>query len=94
MNPDQLFARYRELQEYVGWTDADTARINRLVEPLSTSFRAMVDDFYSEIQRHPRAMKVITGGAPQIGPEAPVGGAPVFLQPPLHPPSPGCTIVV
>ena len=66
MNPEQLFARYCELQSYVGWTDDDAARVNRLAEPLQDSFQSMVDDFYTEIERHPRAKKVITGGDDQI----------------------------
>ena len=29
-------------------------------------FTALIDDFYAEIERHPQARKVITGGAEQI----------------------------
>jgi two-component system, NtrC family, sensor kinase len=66
MNADALFRRYQELQTYVTWQEGDAALIaavGPLVEPL---FPALVDDFYAEIQRHPDALKVITGGQEQI----------------------------
>src|SRR6516225_8405198 len=65
MNPDEAFERYRELQAYVGWTD-EAARlvvaVAGLVEPY---LPALIDDFYAEIDRHPEARKVITGGPAQ-----------------------------
>jgi PAS domain S-box-containing protein len=66
MDAQQLYNRYRELQSYVGWTDADAVRvvaIGRLVEPYLSQ---LADDFYDEIERHPGARRVITGGQPQI----------------------------
>jgi signal transduction histidine kinase len=66
MNPQQLFERYRELQQYVGWTDENAARVQALYPLVEAHFAELVDDFYEEIQRHPRALKVITGGAAQI----------------------------
>ncbi len=66
MRPDEVFARYQDLQAYVGWTSADAERV-RLVGPLiKASFPALIDDFYLEIDRHPMARSVITGGAEQI----------------------------
>ncbi len=66
MNIAQLFDRYRELQNYVGWSEEDTARIRPLTALLESRFPELVDDFYEEIKRHPQALKVITGGTPQI----------------------------
>jgi signal transduction histidine kinase len=66
MNPDQLFQRYQELQSYVGWTPDDAVRVASLAETLAPALPALVDDFYEEIERHPDARKVITGGAEQI----------------------------
>jgi signal transduction histidine kinase len=66
MSADNLFDRYRELQSYVGWTDADAGRVVAaapLVEPYLVD---LIDDFYQEIERHPNARKVITGGQAQI----------------------------
>ena len=66
MKPDEAFERYRELQAYVGWTD-EAARLVAaaagLVEPY---LPALIDDFYAEIDRHPEARKVITGGPAQV----------------------------
>jgi signal transduction histidine kinase len=66
MNPDKLFARYRELQEYVGWTDSDAQRVAAIAPLVESSLFLLVDDFYEEIDRHPDARKVITGGREQI----------------------------
>ncbi len=66
MNPQQLFERYCELQRYVGWTDESAGWIHSLTELIAPSFVPLVDDFYEEIQQHPGAVKVITGGQAQI----------------------------
>jgi two-component system, LuxR family, sensor kinase FixL len=66
MDPEKLFERYQELQTYVGWTTDDTERIRSVNEMLQKYLPGLVDDFYSEIERHPHAMKVITGGQQQI----------------------------
>jgi signal transduction histidine kinase len=66
MDPDRLYSRYRELQSYVGWTDADAARIVAAAPLLEPYLLSLIDDFYEEIERHPDARKVITGGPAQI----------------------------
>jgi len=66
MDPDQLLARYRELQSYLDWTDDDAVRIAAAAPLVETCLQSLVDDFYAEIERHPGARKVITGGQPQI----------------------------
>ncbi|MBI3464921.1 MAG: GHKL domain-containing protein [Planctomycetes bacterium] len=66
MEPDQFFQRYLDLQRYVGWTHEDAERIREVAGLLEPHFAAFVDDFYAEIERHPEARKVITGGAAQI----------------------------
>jgi signal transduction histidine kinase len=66
MDPDKLFARYCELQRYVGWSADDAQRIQAVAAMLMPSLPALIEDFYNEISRHPSARKVITGGEPQI----------------------------
>jgi signal transduction histidine kinase len=66
MDADKLFQRYQELQRYVGWTTEDAKRVQAVAGLLEPRLRALVDDFYAEIERHPDAMKVITGGQQQI----------------------------
>jgi signal transduction histidine kinase len=66
MNSDELFGRYQELQAYVGWTEADAERVRSVAGLLEPHVRPLIDDFYEEIQRHPGAVKVITGGLAQI----------------------------
>jgi len=66
MNSDELFRRYQELQQYVGWTEADARRVRSVAPLLETHLVPLIDDFYAEIDRHPEARKVITGGAPQV----------------------------
>jgi signal transduction histidine kinase len=66
MNPDAIYHRYRELQEYVGWSEEDARRVRAAGPLLEPNLPALVDDFYAEIDRHSDARKVITGGAAQI----------------------------
>ncbi len=66
MDPGRLFERYRELQSYVGWTEADARRVAASAPLLEPFLQALIDDFYEEIERHPDARKVITGGRAQI----------------------------
>jgi signal transduction histidine kinase len=66
MNPDAFFLRYQELQAYVGWTDADAQNVQSVAGLLDPFLPGLVDDFYDEIQRHPGAVRVITGGQDQI----------------------------
>jgi signal transduction histidine kinase len=67
MTPDEQFGRYQDLQRYVGWTDADARNVRSVADLLGAHLPGLVDDFYDEIERHPDARKVITGGATQIG---------------------------
>lgn len=66
MNPDELYRRYRELQRYVGWTEEDAQHVQSVAAMLGSHLTPLIDDFYAEIDRHPEARKVITGGAQQI----------------------------
>jgi signal transduction histidine kinase len=66
MDPEKLYCRYQELQRYVGWTDDDARRVQSIAAALDAMLPALVDDFYAEIDRHPDARKVITGGAAQV----------------------------
>jgi signal transduction histidine kinase len=66
MNPDDLFRRYQELQQYVGWTPEDAQRVQSVAKLLDPHLQPLIDDFYEEIDRHPDARKVITGGAAQV----------------------------
>jgi signal transduction histidine kinase len=66
MDAEKLFHRYQELQRYVGWTVEDAKRVQAIAGLLEPHLLVLVDDFYAEIERHPDAMKVITGGQQQI----------------------------
>ena len=66
MDVDRLYNRYRELQAYVGWIDADAERIAGAAPSLVPYLLPLIEDFYDEIERHPDARKVITGGPDQI----------------------------
>jgi PAS domain S-box-containing protein len=62
----QLFDRYCDLQAYVGWSAEDTARVRAAATIIEPRIDELVRDFYAEIQRHPDAARVITGGEAQI----------------------------
>ncbi|HJT77841.1 MAG TPA: protoglobin domain-containing protein [Gemmataceae bacterium] len=66
MDADALMRRYEELQRYVGWTDDNARQVQALGPLLGPYLPALIDDFYAEIDRHPDARKVITGGAAQV----------------------------
>jgi signal transduction histidine kinase len=66
MPQQHVFQRYQDLQKYVGWTADDAVRVRALAPLLESSFVDLVEDFYEEIDRHPDARKVITGGTEQI----------------------------
>ncbi len=66
MSPEEFYRRYQELQQYVGWTEADARRVQSVASLLEPYLKPLIDDFYTEIDRHPDARKVITGGAPQV----------------------------
>jgi signal transduction histidine kinase len=66
MDSDGLFARYRELQDYVGWDESDAQRVHAVGPILTPYLPALIDDFYAAIERHSDARKVITGGQQQI----------------------------
>jgi len=66
MDTEKLDARYRELQSYVGWSAEDAQRVQSLAPLVDADLPALIDDFYAEIERHPDACKVITGGQQQI----------------------------
>ena len=61
-----IFARYRDLQAYVGWTAEDERRIAAAAPLLEARFGELIEDFYDELQRHPAAVRVISGGQAQI----------------------------
>jgi two-component system, NtrC family, sensor kinase len=66
MTPDDLYRRYQELQQYVGWTPEDALWVRSVADLLEAHLVPLIDDFYAEIERHPEARKVITGGQAQI----------------------------
>lgn len=59
------YDRYQELASYVGWKDEDAQRVKAIGPLLEPYFSSLIDDFYEEIERHPEAKNVITGGAAQ-----------------------------
>lgn len=63
---DNVFARFQDLQRYVGWTDSDAANIRAIADIVKAGLPALIDDFYREIRRHPDTARVITGGQAQI----------------------------
>lgn len=66
IDSEHLYRRYEELRSYVGWADDDALRVSALAGRLEPDLLPLIDDFYAEIERHPDARKVITGGPAQI----------------------------
>jgi signal transduction histidine kinase len=66
MESEKIFRRYQELQEYSGWTEEDALRVQSIAALMEPYIPSLIDDFYEEIDRHPDARKVITGGEAQV----------------------------
>jgi len=66
MNSAEPYLRYQELQRYVSWTDDDARLVQAAAGLVRSSMAELIDDFYAEIERHPRAQAVITGGHAQV----------------------------
>ena len=66
MRHSSLFEHYQELQRYVDWTELDTQTIRTIAPRLEAAFQAIVVDFYEEIDRHPDARRILSGGAAQV----------------------------
>ncbi|MCA9262036.1 MAG: PAS domain S-box protein [Planctomycetales bacterium] len=66
MSGNAAYDRYLGLQQYVGWTDADALRVRALAPVVLQRSEELVEDFYDQIQVHPEARRVITGGDEQI----------------------------
>ena len=66
MDSDGLFERYRELQSYVGWNEADASRVAAAAPVLEPLLHSLIDDFYEQVARHAGTRKVITGGPAQV----------------------------
>ncbi len=66
MGPWPHYERYQELQSYVGWTEEDAKFVRAVGVRIDPYLVEIIDDFYDEIERHPNARKVITGGQAQI----------------------------
>lgn len=66
MTPGEVFQRYQQLQSYIGWSEAEAEWVRAAAVLVEPHIAALIEDFYAEIQRHPDAFKVITGGEVQI----------------------------
>jgi two-component system, NtrC family, sensor kinase len=63
MDHERIYRRYRELQDYVGWSDDDVSRVRKVGRLVKSHLPALIDDFYREIKRHPEAEKVLADEA-------------------------------
>lgn len=66
MDTQTIYCRYQDLQRYAAWSNDDAVRITAVADGLQPALPELVEDFYAEIERHPEARKVITGGSEQI----------------------------
>jgi PAS domain S-box-containing protein len=66
MNSAELLRRYAELQRYIDWTAEDARSVAAAAPCITPAIPGLIDDFYAEIERHPAAAAVITGGEEQV----------------------------
>ncbi|WP_169979378.1 protoglobin domain-containing protein [Tautonia rosea] len=64
---DRILSRHRDVKRYLDWDEQnDFERLVGLQPIITPHFPALIADFYAEIQRHPGASSVITGGEEQV----------------------------
>ena len=66
MDANTRYSRYRQLQQYVAWTDEDAQRVRSVRRQLEASFPQIGDDFYAEINRHAETRSVLSGAPEQV----------------------------
>jgi len=66
MDVDQRYARFQQLQSYVGWQDGDGERLRQLGPLVESHFDDLTADFYAEIERHEATRQVMVGGQQQV----------------------------
>lgn len=64
--PAELQQITQEIEQYVAWSPADAQRLTTLRPHLIPALAELAEDFYREIQKHPRAARVMTGGLAQV----------------------------
>jgi signal transduction histidine kinase len=63
VDEDVRYRRYQELQQWVGWTEEDAARVRKAGAIVEPHLSALIDDFYAEIERHPEAKRIFADEA-------------------------------
>lgn len=66
MESKRLYQQYQHIKEYIGWSDTDEARVHEMGPWLQPAFPSIVADFYQQIQKTPKAARVIREGQEQI----------------------------
>ncbi len=66
MDEEKILARYHDLRQYIGWTEADVGNVRELAPVVKPHVPRLVDDFYAEVTRHDATRRVFTGGAEQV----------------------------
>ena len=49
IEPEKRLERYQQLQQYVGWSSQDAARLRAVAEQMAPDFPRLVADFYDQI---------------------------------------------
>lgn len=62
MDWEQRYRRFQECQRYVAWNDYDAQRVRSLATLVDPSLQVLVDDFYTEIERHAHTSRIVSGG--------------------------------
>ncbi len=63
---ENIHSLFQELQRYVNWSQEDAEHLAVAAQRLEAVIPGIIDDFYSEIPKHPAAARVLTGGEAQV----------------------------
>ncbi|GIW88513.1 MAG: hypothetical protein KatS3mg108_2837 [Isosphaeraceae bacterium] len=66
MQTERMLDRMRRIEAYVGWTEADAARLAGVRAWLGRALPDLVEDFYAAIERDEEARGLLTGGPEQV----------------------------
>ena len=66
MDWEPRYRHFQECQRHVAWSDYDAQRVRLPATIVDPSLQVLVDDFYTEIERHAHTSRIVSGSQQQV----------------------------